>query len=229
MSIRQALILQQIHNSSADILRCFSMGKPLSSEQLHLLDWHQKQLSHASFDPVLKYYLERSKKQQKQYKTTFLLPHEEFKPDDILPLKKRINLFLQKNANRVVIELTQQQFLQFKEYTIPELIFWHGNQFLTGSPFYPGCIPPVIFFQWGNLFGIVKYLVLAGEKALKGNILIYFEDMQDRDVDQCVLNYDKQIQDELKLQNEILYDNKLDGASFDKFLIKVPTLKPSPY
>ena len=226
MSIRPALILQPIHDSSADILRSFALSKPLTNEQLNLLNWHQKQLSNTSFDPVLKYYLEYTKKHPNKANPTFLLPHTEFQPSDIPLLKNRINLFLNKNPGRVAIQLTQQQFLQLKDYTIQELIYWHGNQFLTGAPFYPGGIPPVIFFQWGNLFGIVKYLVLAEEKALKGNILIYFEDMQDRELNQCVLGYNDQLKNEIKLQNEILHENKLEESAFDKFLIKTPTLRP---
>ncbi|OGT47287.1 MAG: hypothetical protein A3E83_00705 [Gammaproteobacteria bacterium RIFCSPHIGHO2_12_FULL_41_20] len=219
------LILQPIHNSSADIMRKFFMGKPLSSEQVNFLYAHQKQLSDSRFDPVLKYYLETDKKRREKYKATFLLPHEKLKPSDIPALRKHIQFFLREAANRVAMQFTQQQFLQFKEYTIQDLIYWHGNQFLTGAPFYPGGIPPLIFFQWGNLFGIVKYLVLAEEKALKANILIYFEDMQDRDLNQCVQNYNKHLQNEMSIQNEILFENKIEPVEFDKFLIKPPVIK----
>src|SRR3990167_10243984 len=111
------LILQPIHNSSADILQCFAGGKPLSSAQMQFLEWHQKQLSSAEFDPVLKYYIEYYKKHhQKNYQATFLLPHEELNFEDIQRLKKRIKLFIQKNAHRVAIGLSQKQFLKFKEY-----------------------------------------------------------------------------------------------------------------
>src|SRR3990167_990292 len=219
------LILQPIHNSSADILQCFAGGKPLSSAQIQFLDWHHKQLSSAEFDPVLKYYLEYYKKHQKTFQTTFLLPHEEINFENIQLLKKRIKLFILKNKNRIVIELTQKQYLDFRKYNIHELIFWHGNQMLTGAPNIPGGIPPVIFFQWGNLFGIVKYLILADEKSLKSNILIYFEDLADRDVNQCVADYYHKLEMELSQQHEIISDYKIDSPTAEQFLIKPPRMK----
>ena len=112
--MRPKLILQPIHNSSADILQSFASGKPLTSDQMRFLEWHQRELSSAEFDPVLKYYLEYYKKHhQKQYQATFLLPHEELNFEDIQRLKKRIKLFIQKNAHRVAIGLSQ---------TVPEVL-----------------------------------------------------------------------------------------------------------
>jgi len=224
--MRPKLILQPIHNSSVDILQSFASGKPLTSDQMRFLEWHQRELSSAEFDPVLKYYLEYYKKHhQKQYQATFLLPHEELNFEDIQRLKKRIKLFIQKNAHRVAIGLSQKQFLKFKEYNAQELIFWHGNQALTGAPYLPGGIPPVIFFQWGNLFGIVKYLILAEEKALRSNILIYFEDMADRYLEQCVIDYQQKIKEELSQQYELVSEYKIDSPTLDQFLIKPPLLR----
>lgn len=224
--MRPKLILQPIHTTSADILKNFAGGKPLSSEQRQFLEWHQKQLSSAEFDPIFQYYIEYYKKhQQKKYQGTFLLPHEELNFEDMVRLKKRIALFIQKKANRVVIPLTQKQFLQFKQYNIQELIFWRGNQTLTGAPYVPGGIPPVIFFQWGNLFGVVKYVILAEEKALRSNILIYFEDMIDRNLDQCVVEYQRKLTQELAEQQEIISEYKVDSPTFDQFLIKPPVLR----
>lgn len=221
---RPTLILQPIHNSSSDILKTFAMGKPLSPEQRHYLEWHDKQLSSHEFDPILKYYIESYKKHYGQYQASFLLPHEVMNFEDVQRLKKRIALFLRENKGRLAIPFTQQQLVQFNDYTAQELIYWHGNQFLTGAPFIPGGIPPVIFFQWGNYFGIVKYCVLPGEKGLKANILVYFEDRDDRLIDECVKNYNDQFQIELLHQNQILMEHHIEPEAFDQFLIKAPTV-----
>ena len=140
-------------------------------------------------------------------------------------LKKRIQIFLQNKYSHVVLNMTREQYLEFRALGMPELIYWHGNQLLSGAPFFPSSIPPVIYFQWGNLFGVIKYVVLAEEKSMKANVLIYFEDMQDRLLNQCVAEYEKNIQHELKIQNEILYENKIE-SKFNEFLIKTPTLRP---
>jgi hypothetical protein len=135
----------------------------------------------------------------------------------------------QKNS-QASIRLTHKQYLQFKQYNIQDLIYWHGNQFLTGAPFYPGGIPHVIYFQWGNMFGIVKPSVLAGEEALKANILIYFVDMMDRDIDRCVLDYDKQVNEDLINQNKLLYQNTLTPPSPEaQSHFKTPTLRLTDY
>ena len=228
--MRPTLILQPIHNSSADILKCFAIGKPLSPEQVNYLDWHQQELSSFSLDPVLQYYLKAIRDHRHKYMSSFLIPHEELNLQDVQKLKKRIQSLLQQNikTSHVVISLTQKQLVEFKEYTIQELIFWHGNQFLTGAPFYPGGIAPVIYFQWGNLFGIVKYVVLPGEKQLKANILVYFEDMQERELDQCVAEYSERLKNEIQLQREMLVESKVPVLAHDhEPVIETPRLRIS--
>lgn len=224
--MRESLILQPIHNTSADILNNFANNKPLTAEQLHFLDTHQSKLSSAQFDPIYKYYVDAEKKKRK-YQGSFLMPVEEINQENLKKLKKRLQLFLQKKFSNVTLHFTTKQLLQFREVGAPELIYYHGNQFLTGAPFIPGAIAPVILFQWGNLFGVVKYVVLAEEKAIKANTLVYFEDMQERSLNECVLDYSKKLTNEFKLQNTILVENKLEPEEYDKFLIKAPVLTPS--
>ena len=204
--IRPALLLQlqPIHSSSADILRCFAEDKPLTAEQVEFLDWHQYMLNHPDMDPLLQYYLKSHAKLRGVRHASFLLPHEIMNLDAIELLKKRIRLFLKEKRDRVSLQLTHQQYIDFKTFTIQEIIYWHGNQFLTGAPFYPGGLPHVIYFQWGNFFGIVKHTVLMGEKAVKGNLLLYFEDMQDRDLNQCVDEDNHHLEKTIELQNTIL-------------------------
>jgi len=221
------LILQPLHHTTADIVKCFTLSKPLTPDQVNFLDWHQMQLSDPQFDPILKYYLKSRGDYQNNLHTSFLLPHEKMNRESIALLKKRLAVMLQENPeHRVMISLTQEQLLTFKEYTIHDLIFWHGNQFLTGAPFYPSGTPPLILFQWGNYFGIVKYVVIAGEKAVMGNLLLYFEEMQERSLDRCVLDYQKRMAEEVKLQNTLLH-NKEIIKSYDQKLIKTPELTVS--
>lgn len=215
------LILQPYHASTVDLLKCFAQGTPLSCDQLNFVEWHQQQLNSAEFDPVYKYYIESAKKKHAVSKSFIL--SEQFNAESIKQFKKRLNLFLQQKTS-VIFSLTQEQFEKFKELNIHELIFLHGDQLLTNAPFIPGGLPPVIYFQWGNLFGVVKYVILAGEKALKANLLIYFEDSQERNLDQCVLDYQNKLKTELELQKNILHDHKIEPPAFDHFIIKPPLL-----
>lgn len=219
--MRPTLILQPIHSSSSDIMRCFALAKPLSSDQRNFLEWHQRQLSSAAFDPVYRYYIEAAKK---QHARSFLLPSDLINVQSLEQFKKRLKLFIQKKLSAITFTFTETQFAKFEELNMSELIFWHGNQLLSGAPFYPGGIPPVIYFQWGNYFGVAKYVMLAGEKALKANILVYFEDRQERDLDQCVADYQKKNQLALQNQHTILHQHELEPEHYDKFLIKTPTL-----
>jgi hypothetical protein len=218
--MRPSLILQPFHNSSAEIIKSFSNGKPISPDQLHLLELHQKELSNTTFDPILDYYLALHKKHPQKYQGTFLLHHEAINFEDIQKLKERIRTVLKEKNQPVSIPVSVNQLRQFADLNSRELIFWYGNQYLTGAPLVPGGIPPVIYFQWGNLFGIVKYLVLAGEKALKANLLMFFEDMLERNLDQCVMDYQKKLRTELIQQNEILYQHNLEPEKYQHFLIK---------
>ncbi len=221
---RPTLILHPLHHTTADIVRCFTLGKPLTPDQVNFLDWHQAQLSNPEFDPILKYYLKSRSDHQNNLHASFLLPHEKMNRESIALLKKRLAIMLQANPeHRVVMSLTQEQLLKFKEYTIQDLIFWHGNQFLTGAPFYPGGTPPLILFQWGNYFGIVKYVVIAGEKAVMGNLLLYFEDRQERSLDRCVSDYQKHMATDLELQTNLLHNKEIIKSDDPQF-IKTPEL-----
>ena len=221
------LILHPMHRTTADIMHCFALGKPLSPDQTNYLAWHQTELSNAQFDPILKYYLKALRHPHHDFHTSFLLPHEVLNRESIELLKKRIAIMLKDNkAHRVVMHLSHKQFLEFKKYTTKELIFWHGNHFLTGDAFYPSGLPPVIIFQWGNYFGIVKYTVLAGEKSIMGNLLLYFEEMQERSIDRCVTEYQKRMQEEIKLQNTLLASHQ-HFFHPDEKPIKTPELSVS--
>lgn len=226
--MREILILEPIHNTSADLLRCFANGKPLTPEQINFLDWHSTELSNPKLDPVLKYYLETlRKKREQRFKTSFLVPHEQINKEDIQKLKKRLQIFLKEKNSHVVIPVTPKQLEDFQAIASEELIYYHGNQYLTGAPFFAGGIAPMIYFQWGNFFGVVKYCVLPEEKSLKANIMIYFEDMQDRDMNQFVKDYAYHLQRDVQLQHEMLaiQHPQIDTAQIEK---PEPILTPTP-
>lgn len=223
-TLRPTLILHPLHDSTADIVKCFMLGKPLTPDQANFLDWHKKQLSNPQFDPILKYYLKSRHAYKNEVHTSFLLPQEKMTPESIALFRKRLAVMLQANPqHRAVVSLTQQQLLEFKHYTLQDLIFWHGNQFLTGAPFYPSGTPPLILFQWGNYFGIIKYVVFAGEKSIMGNLLLYFEDMQERTLDRCVQDYHKRMEEEIQLQEKLLRNQEIIHR-YDHSLIKTPEL-----
>ncbi|TAK76527.1 MAG: hypothetical protein EPO11_04130 [Gammaproteobacteria bacterium] len=222
--MKPTLILQPIHQSSADILRCFSAGKPLTANQLNFLDWHQEQLSSKEFDPVLKYYLESTRLHQQQHRTTFLLHHEILNAEAIQQLKKRITLFLQEKAQRVVIDFTSEQFSQFEQFNKDELVFYPENVILTVAPSFPMEVPPVLFFRWGNFFAVVKYVAVSHGKTFQAKILVYFENRRERLLYECVKAYHEQVMQELNHQREILFQHKIETPSFDKFLIKTPVI-----
>src|SRR2546426_527597 len=121
--MQTSFILHPIHSSSADILKRFTTGEPLTPDQLRFLEWHQRELSNSTYDPILNYYL---KKRKKPLKAEFLLPHEEMNFEAIQDLKKRLKAMLLHSTHHAVVSLTQKQFLAFKQYTTHELIFWHG-------------------------------------------------------------------------------------------------------
>lgn len=221
--MRQDLILQPVHNTSTDILRCFALGKPISSDQRNFLEWHQKQLSSPLFDPVYKYYIESYKKELSH---SFLLPSDFINAQSFQQFKKRLQLFLQQKMTNIPLRMTEKQFAQFKKVGMKELIFWHGNQLLSGAPFFPGGIPPVLFFQMGNSFGVVKYVILPEERALRANILIVFEDMHERNLNQCVEAYQKRMQLDLKHQHKILHQHKIEPV--EHFIIRTPRLSLDP-
>lgn len=191
--MQPALTNKLVPHTFSDILKCFGEGKPLSAEQMHFLRWHQRALSSSIADPVLKYYLKSTRKQPQQ-KLSVLFPKQKINDLTFQQIKQRVHTVLKNNLSHTDLKMTMQQYLQFKAAGIDELIFWHGNQFLTGAPFFAGGLPYVVYFQWGNLFGVVKFQVLSEDKALKGNVLIYFEDMQERYLSQCVADYTKHLQ-----------------------------------
>lgn len=223
--MQPTLSLHPIHASSAEILKCFATGKPLSAEQINFLDWHAKELSNENYDPIVRYYLDSEKRKTK--KTSFLLRYEIINSDAINDLKLRILASLNDKNDHVEIQLTEQQFMQFKQNAGYDLLYWHGNQFITGPYLYPTRIPPMIYLSWGNFFCVIRYVALAIGKQLKPQMILYIEKKLDRTLDQCVLEYNDKIQHAIQLQKEITTQHQLTETHEPS--IKIPRLALTQY
>lgn len=194
--MKPTLVHKPNHYSYHQLLVNFAGGVPLSADQLNFLSRHEKSLSSTTLDPVLKYYLGPFHRKSSEHHS-FLVHRENFDAKASQELKRRLELLVKPKGARVQLNISPKQFMELKNSAYPSLILYHGNQFLTGAPFYLGGIPHVVFFQWGNLFGVAKYVVLPEEKALKSNVLIYFEDMQERYLEQCVKDVTHELRHEL--------------------------------
>jgi hypothetical protein len=205
--MKPTLVLQPIHNSSADMLKSFAAGKPLSSDQMNFLEQHEHELSSNALDPLLKYYIESEKKRRKHF-GNFLLPHEELNLEDIKKLKERIRATLKDKYSHVAVQMSEKQYLQFKKYAELELIYWTGYEFTSGAKFYVGGVMPAIYFQWAEFFGVWKYAMIHEEKRLRYTTMIYFEAMRNRDLNQCVDDYKKHQHNEILFQQKLILENK---------------------
>lgn len=183
-----------------ELLVNFQNGVPLTPNQLNFIYRHEKALSALGLDPVLKYYLKHFYNQASDHQS-FLMHRENFNAKAAKELKRRLSLLLQGAKNkkeRIKLKLTAKQFQELKNSAYPALIFYHGNHMMTGAPFYLGGIPHVVFFQWGNLFGVAKYVVLAEEKALRSNLMVHFELIHERTLSECVKDFNHDMRHELK-------------------------------
>lgn len=222
------LKLEPSHDSYLGIVKCFNEGRPLTPEQINYLRRFHAKISNTSFDRIVNYYgILRDKNVH--------LDRNQFTRPSLSQLKKQILTYLDEEGEEVNIRLTRRQFFQFRALLTNELIFFHGNQLLTGAPYFPGGVPHVDFMQWGNLFGIVKYEELLGEIATDANILIAFEEMADRNIEQCINHYNAKPKPILmptlqikpiapRLENETLikevegYSLKMSGPSPTPFI-----------
>ncbi|EKD69929.1 MAG: hypothetical protein ACD_46C00695G0004 [uncultured bacterium] len=184
-----------------DLLINFANGKPLSCDQLNFLSRHEKALSQHGLDSVLTYYLKNYHHKKSDFHS-FLLPFDIINAEEIEKLKKRLKILIATKKSVVKFEMTPEQFLQFKEITHRELFLYHGNQLLANLPFFTGGIPHVVFFKWGNLFGIAKYFIVSIEKALRSNVTIYVEDMEERVIEECIKQYVHEHQEELLAEHK---------------------------
>ncbi len=191
------LLHQPYANSIAAILHRFEDGKPLNSEQLNFLLRNEKILINHDLDLVFKYYLKQHT-QTPTHDLPLTLPHIKLDLQNTHQIKDAVNTLLKEKLTHVDLHMTVDQYLQFKAVGIHELIYWHGPQFLSRTSPFPTATPQVVYIQWGKLFGVVKMNTLDNSYILDGNVLVYFEDMQLRSLNQCVLDYMQHHKLELK-------------------------------
>lgn len=199
-----ALIPQPYAHWIADILLKFEDGKPLSSDQLNFLISHENTLSNHALDLVLKYYLASHHSPDKHL--SFTVPEEKINLINAHDIRDAVENLLHHQLSHVDLKMSHDQFLQFKAVGFHELLFWHGPQFLSRTTPFPNAIPLVLYFQWGKLFGVVKLNARMDTLVMDGNVLIYFEDLHNRSLNQCVLDYSKKH----KIIHEISPTNKID-------------------
>lgn len=186
--MKPTLLAQPYAHWIADILTRFEDGKPLTCDQLNFLISHEKTLSNHALDLVLKYYLSSQHKEADK-SLSFTIPTERIDHFQAHELRDAVKNLLKHELTHVDLKMSLDQFLQFKAVGLHELIFWHGPQFLSRTCAFPGAVPLVLYLQWGKLFGVVKLNSVVENFTLDGNILIYFEDMDDRNLNKCVLDY----------------------------------------
>lgn len=207
--MKPTLTLKANNYTMQQLLANFAGGVPLSADQLNFLSRHEKTLSQYGLDPALKYYLKPFYKKDADHHS-FLMHREKMDATAAKELRERLKMVLTDKGQHVKLHMTPTQFMEFKNAAAPSLIFFHGNQFLTGAPFYLGGIPHVIYFQWGNYFGIAKYVVLAEEKALNSNVLIYFENMHERLLEQCIKDISPALHQELQPTHQVAQTHHLE-------------------
>lgn len=198
-----ALIAQPYAHWIADILARFEDGKPLSSDQLNFLVSHEKTLCNHALDLVIKYYLSSHHSPDKHL--SFTVPAEKINRVNSHEIRDAVENLLHQELSHIDLKMSVDQFLQFKAVGFHELIFWHGPQFLSRTMQFSNSAPLVLYLQWGKLFGVVKLNAHMDSFVMDGNVLIYFEDVNRRSLNQCVLDYSKkhEIKHELSLENKV--------------------------
>jgi hypothetical protein len=153
--------------------------------------FNRKRVVAHKLDQSLKKYL--STKKMDVTSNYFLFHKKRLKAADIKTFYNTVKKLLKKTTH-VIYRLTALQFDTIKSLfdvyarNVGDqlVIYWHGNQTITGAPLVLGGHQHVEYFQWGNLYGIVKYQKLPGEEINTSNLLIYFENRRERNFKQCL-------------------------------------------
>ena len=140
------------------------------------------------FYEELKKHAELQKKKYTDKSRHFILNKPLKDHVDIKDFYRRLYLMLQNRGNGITLAISREEFAKMSP-GFNEMVYYYGNQILTGAPYIIGGLPHTDFFQWGNLYGVVKYHELVEEKSLKANLMIYFEDMGDRNLQECIKDY----------------------------------------
>lgn len=186
--MKPTLIERPYDSYLSAILKTFESDKPLSADQINFIAQHEKLLSNFALDPVIRHYL-KVQRERRGKTMSFALTQEKLNEPVLKRIKAYVQRLLHQQLTHIDLNMSVKQFQHFKRVGMHELIFWHGNQFLTGAPFFPGGIPHVIYMQWGNLFGIVKLQISFHDLQLQGQVHIDFVDRKNRSLYECVKHY----------------------------------------
>jgi len=192
--------LKNFPHECTNILKLFEEGKPLSSAQLNFLQRHEKSLSSSTLDPVLKYYLMEHKRHPHKI-LPLELPKHNLTDAGFQQVKHNIHTLLSHHLSHVDLEMSNEQFLKFKSLGLHEIVFWHGNSLMPGTVFHHGGAPYRLYFQWGRLFGVVKFHILSCGKTVEGKVIIYLENMYERNLLECIKSYSQQLKERQKYDN----------------------------
>ncbi len=190
--MKPTLIEQPFDSYLSSILKTFENDKPLSADQINFITQHEKLLSSFAVDPVIRHYL-KVQRERRGKAMSFALTQEKLNEPVLKRIKAYVQQLLQQRLTHIDLNMSVKQFQHFKRVGVHELIFWHGNQFLTGAPFFLGGIPHIIYMQWGNLFGIVKLQLSFNELQLQGQVHIDLVDRKNRSLYECVKAYSEEL------------------------------------
>ncbi len=198
--MKPSLIAEPYAHYIADILMKFENGKPLTNDQLNFLISHEKTLSNYALDLVIKYYLTAHQKTPDK-SLSFTIPQEEIDRENVISIRDAVQNLLSRNLTHIDLKMTFTQFLQFKKVGLHELVYWHGPQFLSRTFPYLRALPKIVYVQWGKLFGVINLFNPEGKVILNGDVLMYFEERNERSLTKCILDYSDTHKIEYRLAN----------------------------
>lgn len=188
-----------LRNTPQSILNLYREGHAIPPALFHYMDrlfkvpaytkkfTKERQLAHKFYQD-----LKIGQLQKLAATRNYFLEHKsQFEYADVATFYHSLTTLLHDTHAHVVYSLNPQQFEAIK----PNLdvyvqtannqlvIYLHGNQILTGAPIIIGGYPHLDYFQWGNLYGVVKYEVEEGEED---SLLVYFENRHQQNLEQCI-------------------------------------------
>ena len=214
--------------SYQNMLIKFANGAPLTCDQVNFLYENENSLSGPELDPLIKYYL-KEYYEKHGHDHSFLLPGEILNLEAVERLKNRLKiLFLQKgNKQKVNLTFTPAQFLQFRSILSKQLFFYNGNLLLSDIPYLLRGVPQLVFFQWGHLFLVARYIIVPQERGLRSHVYLHFEDMEMRNLEECVKEYVHTYKDELN--KELAKTPKIEPTPPQQSMFKIPRLTLTPF
>lgn len=201
---KNTLALTFGYNKYKQILKLILAGKPLRADQKQVLYDYCYQFG-PDFNEYLKkdwLYPKHPSVLQKYLKSNSFLAHHK-------PLvSEAVEEILQHHPEGIDIDYQANElaeirlsFARTRMLSIADLILVYGNQTLTSAPFMAGGLPHIEFFEWGNVFGVIKYVAVTGETDT--NILVHFEKKQEQTLEQYKLAFARKLIESLIAQNDL--------------------------